>query len=149
MVCLGNICRSPLAEGIMKAKLQNHFPKVIVDSAGTGAWHVGSPPDSRSIIVAEKYGVDISKQRARKINVEDFNHFDFIFTMDKEVHHSVLNLANTPEQKSKVHLLMKYAGNNFSEIVPDPYDGDDKEFEEVYVMIEKACSAIVERLLNR
>ena len=91
MVCLGNICRSPLAEGILQSKVNDD--KVFVDSAGTAAYHVGELPDKRSIEVARKYGIDLTNQRARKFTSKDFTEFDSIYAMDKENYHNVLSLA--------------------------------------------------------
>ena len=146
MVCLGNICRSPLAEGVMQKKILEYFPNALVDSAGTGAWHINEPPDKRSIAVAAKYGIDISKQCARKITLEDFKVFDFIFTMDNEIHRDVLYLASLPEQKQKVHLLMQFSENKSSSIIPDPYYNGMAEFEAVYKMIDAACTIIAKQL---
>ena len=146
MVCLGNICRSPLAEGIMVEKLHTHNLDISVDSAGTGAWHVGHPPDSRSIATAKKFGIDISKQRARKIANNDFGLFDLIFTMDADVHHDVIRLATTQEQKNKAFLLLQFAGNQQQHSVPDPYYGDLADFEEVFHILDKACDAVLNKL---
>lgn len=138
MVCLGNICRSPLAEGILKSKLNANFE---VDSAGTAAYHVGNPPDQRSIAVAQQFGIDISQQRARQFKKYDFNNFDLIFVMDQNNYNDVVELA-TPAQRRKVHLLRE---NNE---VPDPYYGDASAFEAVFHLIDTACETLVKQYCN-
>ena len=138
MVCLGNICRSPLAEGILKSKLNTNFE---VDSAGTAAYHEGDPPDQRSIEVAQQFGIDISQQRARQFKKDDFNSFDRIFVMDQNNYNDVVELA-TPAQRRKVHLLRE---NNE---VPDPYYGDASAFEAVFHLIDTACETLVKKYCN-
>jgi protein-tyrosine phosphatase len=140
MVCLGNICRSPLAEGIMQHKIMQRSLSWIVDSAGTGYWHAGDPPDPRSISIARKYGVDITNQRARQIQSVDFERFDLIFVMDTQNYQDVLRLARTDEHSNKVHLILNeiYPGQNRS--VPDPYY-DNNGFEAVFHMLDEACEA--------
>ena len=138
MVCLGNICRSPLAEGILKSKLNANFE---VDSAGTAAYNVGNPPDNRSIAVAQQFGIDISQQRARQFKKDDFNSFDLIFVMDQNNYNDVVELA-TPAQRRKVHLLRE---NNE---VPDPYYGDASAFEAVFHLIDTACETLVKKYCN-
>lgn len=138
MVCLGNICRSPLAEGILKSKLNANFE---VDSAGTAAYHVGNPPDKRSIAVAQQFGIDISQQRARQFKKDDFNSFDLIFVMDQNNYNDVVELA-TPAKRRKVHLLRE---NNE---VPDPYYGDASAFEAVFHLIDTACETLVKKYCN-
>lgn len=146
MVCLGNICRSPLAEGIMKAKLPADF---VVDSAGTSGFHSGDAPDPRSIAVAQKYGIDISNQRSRQISVQDFEEFDKIYCMDKSNLKNVLALAENDEQRQKVALLLTEADSEsiFTE-VPDPYYGGAKGFEKVFEMIDIACEEIAKKIVK-
>lgn len=146
MVCLGNICRSPLAEGIMKAKLPADF---VVDSAGTSGFHSGDAPDPRSIAVAQKYGIDISNQRSRQISVQDFEEFDKIYCMDKSNLKNVLALAENDEQRQKVALLLTEADREsiFTE-VPDPYYGGAKGFEKVFEMIDIACEEIAKKIIK-
>ncbi len=141
MVCLGNICRSPLAEGILKSKVDAN--KVQVDSAGTGGWHVGELPDPRSIAIAKKHGLDITDQRGRKFSTYDFEQYDHIFVMDNSNHRDVLRLANSEEDKAKVKLILNeiFPGENVD--VPDPYYGGDQGFENVYQMLDEACEKIV------
>lgn len=138
MVCLGNICRSPLAEGIMRHEAQKEGLDWEVDSAGTGDWHVGHPPDKRSIAAALAQGVDISKQACRLFNVRDFDDFDLILVMDRSNLADILEKARSPEDREKVRLLL---GNN---IVPDPYY-DDSQFAPVYKLIEEGCKEIIKK----
>jgi len=144
MVCLGNICRSPLAEGILKSKVDSS--KVIVDSAGTGSWHVGSKPDSRSIAVAKKNNLDITDQRGRQFSVSDFDEFDHIYVMDNSNKKNVLDLAKNDEHRSKVKLILNeiFPGENVD--VPDPYYGGDSGFDNVYKMLDEACEVIANKL---
>ncbi len=142
MVCLGNICRSPLAEGILQSKLQ--IKKFYIDSAGTGGHHIGSKPDSRSIAVAKKYGIDISQQSCRKFETEDFEVFDLIYVMDHSNYDNIIKLATTQEQKAKVKLLLSETNIKEKE-VPDPYY-DDQGFEHVFELIDNACTVIADKL---
>ncbi len=143
MVCLGNICRSPLAEGILKSKVDPD--KVFVDSAGTAGYHVGNPPDHRSVAVARQNGLDISNQRCRKFSSIDFLEFDHIYVMDKSNFSNVMQLANTEDDRAKVKLLLEEIDFDISE-VPDPYYGGADGFEKVYQMIDRACEAIAKKL---
>lgn len=144
MVCLGNICRSPLAEGILKSKVDPS--KVMVDSAGTGHWHVGDQPDPRSISIAKKHGIDITTQRGRQFHQKDFKEFDKIYVMDSSNKANVLALAQNEEQQQKVRLILDeiFPGENVD--VPDPYYGGDSGFENVFHMLEEACEQIANRL---
>lgn len=145
MVCLGNICRSPLAEGILKSKLPDD--KYIVDSAGTANYHVGATPDKRSIAVAKKYGIDISNLKGRQFSVKDFDDFDVIYVMDESNYNNVLSLARNEHDSSKVKLILNevYPNKNFD--VPDPYYGGEQGFENVYNMLNEACTHIADRLV--
>ena len=146
MVCLGNICRSPLAEGIMKTKLpKDNFE---VDSAGTGGWHAGELPDSRSIAIAKKYGIDITNQRARKFQLKDFETFDYIFVMDKSNLKDVLQLAPNQTAKAKVQLILNRIHNPKTTEVPDPYYGGEDGFEHVYQLLNEACEEIAKKILH-
>ncbi len=138
MVCLGNICRSPLAEGIMRSKLTTDY---YIDSAGTGGWHAGEAPDNRSIQTARNHGIDISKQRARKFSITDFDTFDIIFVMDQSNYKDVINLAPNEAAKSKVQLLL-----DNSKEVPDPYYGTLEDFEQVYQLLNQACETIARKI---
>lgn len=135
MVCLGNICRSPLAHGIFK-NLSSHS-NIIVDSAGTSNYHIGSPPDTRSIKVAKLNNIDISNQQSRQFKKSDFDKFDYIFVMDKENLANVLKLARDDKDRSKVSLLLG------DKEVEDPYHDNDKGFEIVFNKIELACKNII------
>lgn len=146
MVCLGNICRSPLAEGVLRHKLaEAGIKNVTVDSAGTSHWHEGQHPDSRSIKNAKSHGIDISKLIARKFHTSDFEKFDFIFVMDSSNYRDVLALAENPAQENKVDLLLnvKWPGKNIA--VPDPYSGGPEGFEKVFRLVEEACDCLVEK----
>lgn len=144
MVCLGNICRSPLAEGILKSKVFSH--KTFIDSAGTGAYHVGEKPDSRSIAIANVHGIDISKQRARKFTVKDFDEFDLIFAMDQSNYNNIIALARNEDDKAKVKMILNevFPGEDLD--VPDPYYGGDFGFKNVYNMLDQACDVIAKKL---
>lgn len=144
MVCLGNICRSPLAEGILKSKVD--ASKVFVDSAGTGHWHVGDEPDKRSVAVGRKYKIDITAQRGRQISAKDFDDFDMIYVMDNSNKENVLALAENDSHREKVRLILDeiFPGENVD--VPDPYFGGNAGFENVYKMLDEACEQIANRL---
>lgn len=144
MICLGNICRSPLAEGILKSKV--NLNEVTIDSAGTAAYHVGNLPDPRSIAVAKKHGIDIITQRARKFTVKDFDSFDFIYAMDQNNFDDILKLSRNKEDKKKVLLILNEVRPFQNNSVPDPYYGGDDGFENVYQMLNKACAEIASKL---
>ena len=144
MVCLGNICRSPLAQGILSEKVDSD--QVFVDSAGTAAYHVGEQPDERSIAIARVNGIDISNQSARKFTKEDFHNFDHIFVMDQSNLENVLNQADSQEEKNKVQLILSLADGAPNE-VPDPYYGGDEGFELVYNLLDDACDYMVKHTL--
>ena len=142
MVCLGNICRSPLAEGILQSKLDANF--FSVDSAGTAEYHIGELPDQRSIAVAKKHGIDISNQRARKFDVKNFIEFDVIYAMDKENYQNICSLAKKDVEIHKVKMILNEVNPSQNLSVPDPYYGGDHGFEIVFDKIEKACKNIIE-----
>lgn len=144
MVCLGNICRSPLAEGILTSKTKNTSIKV--DSAGTAGYHIGSPPDIRSIEIANKYGIDLKNQRARKFNREDFDNFDIIYAMDINNYRDLRFLAKNQQQKKKVRMILNEINPGLFESVPDPYYGDKNGFEEVYNILNMACNKIANQI---
>ena len=143
LVCLGNICRSPLAHGVLQHLVD--ADKVEVDSAGTGAYHIGKAPDRRSIAVAKANGLDISKQRARQFKAEDFQLFDHIFVMDKENLADVRKLAPDAETAEKAKLFLSVLENSVEE-VPDPYYGGDEGFQYVYDLVLAASQVIVKKL---
>ncbi len=148
MVCLGNICRSPLAEGILKAKVNKENLPVIVDSAGIANYHEGEKPDRRSINVAKKHGIDISKQRGRQFTENDFDQFDLIYAMDTSNYNNICALAKNEKEKSKVKLILNEIYPNSNASVPDPYYGGDNGFEDVYQMLNKSCEEIIKSLLE-
>lgn len=143
MVCLGNICRSPLAEGILRAKLPSK--SFTIDSAGTGNYHVGELPDKRSISTAKKYGIDITNQRARQFTALDFDTFDIIYAMDNSNYNNIIKLAKNKSDIAKVKLILNevYPNKNFD--VPDPYTGGMLGFENVFKMLDEACDFIAQK----
>lgn len=143
MVCLGNICRSPLAEGILRSKISADHS---VASAGTISFHEGSAPDKRSTKTAKQHSVDISHQRANYFTKKHLEEFDKIFCMDLNNLKDVLSKADSEEQIQKVSLILEEAGNFGENIeVPDPYYGTMHDFENVYQMLDKACNVIAEK----
>ena len=142
MVCLGNICRSPLAHGILEAKAPSNW---LVDSAGTSGWHEGERPDTRSILTAKGRGLNIDSQRSRPFTIKDFDEFDIIFAMDQSNFQNIINLTRTVEDEEKVKLILNEIDieNNS---VPDPYYGGDNGFDEVYKMLDEACSIVAKKL---
>lgn len=144
MVCLGNICRSPLAEGILKAKLNP--TKFYVDSAGTSGFHDGELPDPRSIKVAKANGIDIENQRSRLFVKADFEIFHHIFVMDISNYENVLKLAKSDAERAKVRLILDHIHPNAKLEVPDPYHDAIEGFNRVYEMLDEACSCIAEEL---
>ncbi len=142
MVCLGNICRSPLAEGILKEKLSRSDSVHEVDSAGTAAYHVGEPPDGRSQKIAKKYGIDISGQRARRFTRADFDQFDRIYAMDRSNLEDILALARDSRDISKVDLILNAACPGEDRQVPDPYYGGSDGFEKVFQLLKTSCEVI-------
>lgn len=145
MVCLGNICRSPLAEGILSHKVKENGLNWKIDSAGTAAYHVGNLPDERSIEVANKYGIDLTSQRARQFNENDFKEFDVIYAMDAENYNNILNLANYETEEQKVKLILNEIEPNSNSSVPDPYYGGEEGFENVYQMLVLACKEVLNK----
>lgn len=147
MVCLGNICRSPLAEGILASKLPTK--DFIVDSAGTGSWHIGHAPDKRSIAVAKKNGLIISNQRGRQFSTDDFDYFDYIYVMDNSNYDTVIELAKNQQQKDKVKMILDELFPNENVDVPDPYFGLANGFNMVYEMLDEACEIISAKLIAK
>lgn len=147
MVCLGNICRSPLAEGILASKLPKD--KYTVDSAGTGHWHVGKQPDERSIATAKKNGLDISTQRGKHFQEHFFKEYDYIFVMDNTNYDSVIAMAKSDLEKNKVQLILDqlFPGENVD--VPDPYYGLQNGFDLVYEMLDEATDLLAKKLLEK
>jgi protein-tyrosine phosphatase len=139
MICLGNICRSPLAQGILQQKVSG----IAVDSAGTAGYHIGARPDSRSIEVAKKYGIEIQDQKARQFSVRDFDQFTHLFVMDQSNYQDVMALARDDNDRQKVQLIL-----SDQKEVPDPYYTDKKGFENCYQLLNKACDRIAKSLEN-
>ena len=144
MVCLGNICRSPLAEGILKNKTKKK--NIYVDSAGTSSYHIGKLPDRRSIEIANKYGIDISDQRARQFSVVDFDRFDKIYAMDIHNINSIISIARNQSDRNKVDLILNEINPNSFDNIPDPYYGDGDGFQKVFNMLNEACDLIAKKL---
>ncbi len=145
MVCLGNICRSPLAEGIMRHKMNILGLDWEVDSAGTSGYHAGERPDERSIAIAQAHNIDISNQRSRQFQEDDFSKFDMIFVMDSTNYRDVKSLARTKEEEEKIALIMNEAKPGMNQGVPDPY-WDNDGFEGVYQMLDLACERFIQKM---
>ncbi|MFT5926057.1 MAG: protein-tyrosine phosphatase [Rubritalea sp.] len=144
MICLGNICRSPLAEGLMRSKL--NFTKFTVDSAGTSGGHKGQAPDKRSIAVANKNGIDISQQKSRKLVKEDFKNYDYLYVMDASNYLDVIAMASNEEEIKKVIKILDEVFPNENLDVPDPYYGGSQGFENVYKMLDRATDVIASKI---
>lgn len=148
MVCMGNICRSPLAEGILRHKVKNRQIPVLVDSAGTIAYHSGEHPDDRATSTAKKHGIDISEQMARQFHVSDFEEFDKIFVMDANNFSDVLRLARNHHEAEKVEMIMNLVNPEKNIPVPDPYYGGKDGFENVYQMLDQSTEKIIEAIIR-
>lgn len=144
MVCLGNICRSPLAEGILASKLDSG--NFLVDSCGTSNYHIGEKPDTRSIAIAKKHGIDISNQRAAQFKVSDFDTYDHIYAMDQSNYDNILTLSRNKKDTKKVKLILDELQPQMHIDVPDPYYGGEQGFEDVYEMLNKACNNISNKI---
>ena len=147
VVCLGNICRSPLAEGALRARIAASplAGRVQVDSAGTGDWHVGQPPDPRAIDCARRHGVDISQLRGRQVRSDDYLEFDWLLCADQQNLRDVLRRAAAGTH-AKVALLLEWAGLEAGGSIPDPYTGGHAEFEHAWRLVDSAAQAVVARL---
>jgi protein-tyrosine phosphatase len=146
-VCLGNICRSPLAEGVFlhlvhEAGLEDHF---LVESAGTGAWHVGERPDARAAMVASQHGVEL-ECRARQITMADLERFDWVIVMDRENLRNIQRMAASTGSEARIHLLREFDTDGTGDDVPDPYYGDVSGFENVYEIVHRSCQILLNRL---
>ena len=144
MVCLGNICRSPLAEGILSIK-GKHL-NLEVDSAGTAAYHIGKQPDIRSIEIANKYTIDLNQQRARQFSRADFDKFDIIYAMDTNNYTHLISLASTETERNKIRMILNEINPKAYQSVPDPYYGGENGFQDIYNMIDKACDKIIQNI---
>lgn len=140
MVCLGNICRSPLAEGILRKLSEEQSIPTTVDSCGTANYHVGDSPDPRSIQVARENGIDISNLSGRQFQKSDFKAFDYILAMDENNYSDIILKASTPDDKAKVKLMLSYLPDVKDKNVFDPYYGNIEDFEAVYEQLYAACS---------
>ncbi len=149
MVCLGNICRSPMAEGIMRRRAQEAALNMIVDSAGTADYHVGDEPDHRAIRCMRNHGIDISNLRGRQFSTKDFEAFDRIYVMDATNYQNITKLANTEEHKSKVQMILNELNPGRNQPVPDPWYGDMTDFERVYEMLDEAARKITGSIVSR
>lgn len=144
MVCLGNICRSPLAHGLLRSKMAAGEGEV--DSAGTAGYHIGEAPDSRMIRTARKHGLDISDLRGRQFVPEDFDRYDRIYAMDESNRQNILQLAQSQVDRQKVDLILNELYPGEDRTVPDPYYGGDDGFEAVYQMLDRATDKIIQAL---
>ncbi len=149
VVCLGNICRSPMAEGILKKKITENNLPIEVDSAGTAHFHVGEAPDIRAIKTAKQFGVDISQLRGRQFTEKDFDAFDHIFVMDRSNQKDVLKLARSDDDKNKVSLFLDLTNDFKTKDVPDPWFGGDEGFVDVFKMLENAADNFVLQFVNK
>lgn len=145
MVCLGNICRSPLAEGILKSKSTS----IIIDSAGIAGYHIGKPPDIRSIEIANKFNIDLTNQRARQFSNNDFNDFDKIYAMDNDNYSKIISLAKNQAEINKVDLILNETYPEEFRSVPDPYYGGEQGFEDIFHLLDKACDIIANKYEKR
>lgn len=139
MVCLGNICRSPMAEGVFRYKALENGVDMFVDSCGTANYHVGEHPHHLSIKISKKHGIDISHLVGRQFSSNDFDKFDVILTMDRSNYHNVINMAGNGEQKSKVKMILNYSFPNSNMNVPDPWYGEEPGYEEVFQLLNQAA----------
>lgn len=147
MVCLGNICRSPLAHGLLESKLsQENF---YVDSAGTANYHVGDAPDARSIKVAKQHGIDISQQLGRQFQISDFDSFDHIYVMDDSNYENLIKLARNEEDRVKVKSILSIDHSITANAVPDPYYGDFSDFEHAYALLDNVCNILAKQLQKK
>ncbi|WP_323157065.1 low molecular weight protein-tyrosine-phosphatase [Stenotrophomonas maltophilia] len=149
VVCLGNICRSPMAEGALGARLDASplAGRVQVDSAGTGDWHVGEPPDRRAIACAAGHGVDIGGLRARQLHAADFDRFDWILCADEANLRDAGRLV-APAQRERLALYLPWSGGEGQAAIPDPYTGGSDHFEQVWTLVDNAAKRAVARLLH-
>lgn len=148
MVCLGNICRSPMAEGIAKQKIKKMGLDVFVDSAGTSNYHINEAPDSRAIKKNAEYGIDISSYKGRQLVAEDFDEFDHIFVMDASNYQNTIALTDDSDKKEKVKMILNLSHPNSNMSVPDPYYGAEDGFENVYGLLDEACDILIQKIKN-
>jgi len=148
-ICMGNICRSPTAEGVFRhmVKQISAEDEILIDSAGTHAYHVGNPPDSRAQEAALKRNVDLSKQRARRVSKDDFAEFDYVIAMDESNRDDLLAICQ-PKYRDRIHLFLDFAECDESE-VPDPYYGQGRGFEIVLNLVEDAASGLLKHINDK
>lgn len=149
MVCLGNICRSPIAEGILRQKSIEKGFSITTDSAGTSNYHIGAPPDARMVLTAKKNGIDISDLRARQFVVADYDNFDLIYAMDQSNYSNILNLARNEADREKVKLILNEVNSTNNDEVPDPYFGGDQGFQHVIDLLDVAVDKLIENHVTR
>lgn len=148
MVCLGNICRSPMAQGILEQKVAKEGLDVTVDSAGTSDYHIDEEPDHRAIAKSKEYDIDISHFKGRQLQKEDFTEFDRILVMDTSNYNNALELTETDEEREKLQMILNLSQPNTNMSVPDPYFGGEEGFENVYRLLDAACDVLIEDLKN-
>lgn len=148
MVCLGNICRSPLADGLLREKVLKNNLDVEVDSAGTSGHHVGEAPDARMRVTAKKHNISIDDLRARQFSVHDYDEFDLIYVMDASNYNNVVKLARNEKEKAKVKMILNETMPDENIAVPDPYYGGDQGFEDVFKMLDEATDMIITKMLK-
>jgi protein-tyrosine phosphatase len=147
MICLGNICRSPLADGILKNMAEKRGLGWEIDSAGTSGWHSNEPPHPLSISVAASHGIDISTQRSRRLQPYDLAEFDYLLCMDAQNYQDTIRLAQTDEERAKVHLIRNFVKPNYNMQVPDPYTQGRNGYEEVFNMLTEACEKFIDSVI--
>lgn len=146
MVCLGNICRSPIADGLLRSKVANSKLDVFVDSAGTAGYHIGEKPDKRMRETAKSFGISIDNLKARQFSIADFDDFDIIYAMDSDNYDNIIELARNNNDKNKVHLILNESHPSQNLNVPDPYYGGDQGFIEVFNLLDEATDAILKKI---
>ena len=146
MVCLGNICRSPLAEGVLRKKAKEKGINLFIDSAGTSNYHIDQQPDKRTQLNALEHDIDLSNLRGRQFNVEDFDQFDLIFAMDTDNYNNIIQLARNQNDKNKVEMILNRSHPESNMAVPDPYFGGEKGFENVFQILDNACEEIIKSM---
>jgi protein-tyrosine phosphatase len=149
-VCMGNICRSPTAEGVFREHVRRHAPglDIEIDSAGTHAYHVGEPPDPRTVRAAARRGIDLASLRARQVQDEDFERFDLILALDR-LNHATLIERSPPEHHARIRTLLEYAGAGVPGDVPDPYYGDARGFDDVLDLVQSAADGLLAEIRIR
>ena len=146
MVCLGNICRSPMAEGILRHKAQERGIDIEHDSCGTSNYHIAEAPDDRAVDKMAQYGIDISDLRARQFKSKDFDEFDRIYVMDQSNYRDVIRMADSEEKKAKVKMILNEIHPGSDSPVPDPWFGGMDGFESVYQLLELSCDKILDHV---